>query len=218
MTPEQWLRCRTPAKLLQYLLRNNASERKLRLFACACCRHFQRGLDLDDRLTRTINAAEECAEGRLDRSGLEPVRAAAAVARREDPSGDEVGLLNLAVVEATAGLAARKAVEVVTTTYAWLCVPCESFESAQTWMKGDIVSYLRDIFGDPFQPLPARSFPAHVLGLAQTCYDAFPAISSYYPILADALAELGEERAALHCREKRHAKGCHVLDWILARE
>ena len=54
--------------------------------------------------------------------------------------------------------------------------------------------------------------------LARECYDAFPAVSDRFLILADALADLAEEQAAEHCRQSEHVKGCHVLDWVLARK
>jgi hypothetical protein len=72
---------------------------------------------------------------------------------------------------------------------------------------------LREIFGNPFRPPPARKFPAEVRGLAQACYDD----PTHYPVLADALDDLGEAEAAAHCRLPSHAKGCHVVDWILGR-
>jgi hypothetical protein len=75
----------------------------------------------------------------------------------------------------------------------------------------------RCIFGNPWRPLPPRSFPAHVLGLAQSIYAAFPAVSEDYPILADALDEIGEAEAAAHCRLESHAKGCCVVDWVLGK-
>src|SRR5207302_267248 len=71
---------------------------------------------------------------------------------------------------------------------------------------------LRDLFGNPFRPLPLCHFPAHVLALAETCYEAFPKVSDNFLILADALEELGEEQAAKHARRPVHAKGCHMLD------
>ena len=76
---------------------------------------------------------------------------------------------------------------------------------------------LRDIVGYPFRPLPCRSFPAHVVGLAQSCYETFPTVSEQYAILADALEDLGEAKAANHCRGPVHTKGCHILDWILGK-
>jgi hypothetical protein len=77
---------------------------------------------------------------------------------------------------------------------------------------------LRCLFGNPFHPLSSRTFPAHVLGLAQACYAAFPEVSDQYLILADVLAELGEEAAAAHCREQMHMKVCHIVDWVLGEE
>src|SRR5687767_14917444 len=38
MTRQEWLTCTNPEPMLEYL-RGRASDRKLRLFACACCRH-----------------------------------------------------------------------------------------------------------------------------------------------------------------------------------
>jgi hypothetical protein len=83
--------------------------------------------------------------------------------------------------------------------------------------KRRICELLRDIFGNPFRPLRQQAFPAHVVALARECYDAFPIVSDRFLILADALADLGEEQAAEHCRQPEHAKGCHVLDAILGR-
>jgi hypothetical protein len=74
---------------------------------------------------------------------------------------------------------------------------------------------VRCLFGNPFRPLPQRALPPHVLGLAQAVYDAFPDVSPEYAILADALEELGENEAAAHCRQGFHARGCHVIDWVL---
>jgi hypothetical protein len=72
---------------------------------------------------------------------------------------------------------------------------------------------LREIFGNPFRPQPKRKFPADLLGLAQSCYDD----RAHYPLLADALEDLGETQAAAHCRLTGHVRGCHVVDWILGK-
>jgi hypothetical protein len=77
---------------------------------------------------------------------------------------------------------------------------------------------VRCVFGNPFRPVSERSFPPHVVGLAQAVYAAFPDVSPDYAILADALEELGEAEAAAHCRQGFHARGCHVLDWCLNKE
>ena len=71
---------------------------------------------------------------------------------------------------------------------------------------------LHEILGNPFQPLPARDFPPEVVELARACHEGDHAL---YPLLADALMELGEDLAASHCRQAGHLKGCHVVDWVL---
>jgi hypothetical protein len=70
---------------------------------------------------------------------------------------------------------------------------------------------LREIFGNPFRPPAKRRFTAELRGLALACYDD----QSHYPLLADALADVGEDEAAAHCRLPAHVRGCHVVDWIL---
>jgi hypothetical protein len=72
----------------------------------------------------------------------------------------------------------------------------------------------RDLFGNPFRPLPRRHLPAHVVALARSIDEGDPGLC---PLLADALADLGEDLAAEHCRQPRHFRGCHVVDWALGR-
>ena len=71
----------------------------------------------------------------------------------------------------------------------------------------------REVFGNPFRPPPPRRFPPEVRGLAEACFDD----ATNYPLLADALADLGEEAAADHCRTAGHVRGCHVVDWVAGR-
>jgi hypothetical protein len=80
---------------------------------------------------------------------------------------------------------------------------------------------LRDIFGDPFQPVaiaPSWLTP-RALKLALGIYEerAFDRM----PILGDALEEAGctDEAILDHCRQDReHVRGCWVVDLVLGKE
>ncbi len=92
---------------------------------------------------------------------------------------------------------------------------------------------LREIFGNPFRPLPPMQFPASVRGVAGSVYQSQD--QADYLILADALEDSGclEQHLdaswidqgtglylpVLHLRQPEcpHVKGCHVVDWILGR-
>jgi hypothetical protein len=81
---------------------------------------------------------------------------------------------------------------------------------------------LRDIFGNPFHPVafsPDWRTSTAVL-LARQMYDSRD--FSAMPILADALEDAGCDSAGLltHCRDPQqpHARGCWVVDLLLAAE
>src|SRR5579871_2975568 len=61
MTEAEWLACTDPQRMLEFL-RDKASNRKLRLFACACCRLISQ-LFLDDRLLQLFGGFEREVDG-----------------------------------------------------------------------------------------------------------------------------------------------------------
>jgi hypothetical protein len=63
MTEAEWLQCSDPEHILPFL-RDRISDRKLRLFACACCRR-QWPLIKDERLRAAIEVAERFADGQV---------------------------------------------------------------------------------------------------------------------------------------------------------
>jgi hypothetical protein len=80
-----------------------------------------------------------------------------------------------------------------------------------------LAAMLRCIVGNPFRRKKRRRFPAHITGLVESISAAFPAVSPEYAILGDALEEMGEADTAAHCRTELHARGCHVVDWVLGK-
>ena len=80
MTEAEWLVCTDPRPMLEFL-RDKASDRKLRLYACACCRQVW-DLLLDERSCTAIEVAEQYADGLTSDETLAIIRKAARLARR----------------------------------------------------------------------------------------------------------------------------------------
>jgi hypothetical protein len=81
MTEADWLSAPEPYGMLEFLRDSGkASDRKLRLFACACCRTVW-DLLADPRGKTAVEAAEEFADGQMSGPQLEAVRQGVMAAR-----------------------------------------------------------------------------------------------------------------------------------------
>jgi hypothetical protein len=78
VTEAEWLACADPTPMLEFL-RGKASDRKLRLFICACCRHAWQLLYAEAQ--EAVEMVERCADGQAD---LDDVRRHL---REQDPDG-----------------------------------------------------------------------------------------------------------------------------------
>jgi hypothetical protein len=239
MTEDEWLACTDPTPMLEFL-RGKASDRKLRLFACACCRRAG-SLLRDVRSHQAIEVAERYADGQ---AGEEELRIALDLAlaahqalwddcsRKTSPAQEEV---NKAVIEMEAALAVwrickpRQAYATdVTIAFAPLRPAAYAVgESGGGGIASEITvqsSLLSDIFGS----LPFRSVSINpvwltwndgtVVKLAQGIYDG--RVFDRLPVLADALEDAGcSDRAPLdHLRGPGpHVRGCWVVDLVLAK-
>jgi hypothetical protein len=212
-----WFTCKYPRPLLGFL-RGKVSDRKLRLFAGACCRRVHH-LSTQDVLVQVIGVSERFADGQATEHDLNSSTLAAGAAVSKLRSG---GIMTeMGAAEAASGLTKRcfTVDDAIQLSYSvatanWARVDLETEDGSQTLI-------LRDIVGNPFRLvsiLPAwRSEP--VVGLARSTYEeqAF----NQLPILADALEEAGCDSTDIlqHCRgDGPHVLGCWVLDMLLGRE
>lgn len=243
MTAEEWLASTDVEKML-LAIRDVVSERKMRLFAIACCRRIW-GRITDPRCRAAVEFAERHVEaGMTRRRGRPAVVKAAREACNEAESAsyrslnrpdrpDHLIQVNafhaaLATVESSGWFAADLASGFSANLVGWEWGrekgPPDCDPVGKEAEKRHQLPLLRDIFADPFRP-PAPVAPAvlawnggTVPKLAAAIYDegAFDRL----PVLADALEEAGCEDAALvaHCREPGpHVRGCWAVDLILGK-
>jgi hypothetical protein len=225
VTEQDWLTCTDPQPMLDFL-RGKASDRKLRLFACACCRRVWHLLT-EERTRRAAEVAERFAEGSAsDRERIDAWDNALEVAYSNyNPDEDEprTDLAAFAVLEALDINVSTALGAVEASILALERTPSRAWPNEGIQMRGQVplCLILRDIIGNPFCPVSfdlARRTP-NVTAVAQTIYEQrrFEDL----PILADALEEAGCacEEILEHCRSGgEHVKGCWAVDLVLGKE
>jgi hypothetical protein len=211
MTENDWLHGGCLRDMLDYV-EERATPRQLRLFACACCRRIWHLLS-KDRGQRAVEVAERFADGQA--SARELAAANRAVTPRPLPhrSGDPAAY---AASIADARYAANS------TAYDACQAPGDPAERDAE--RAAQLTLARCIFGNPFRPAPAveRSWLAWDGGRVARIASQIADTGRFedMPILADALEDAGCTDAGLlaHCRTAGHARGCWVLDLLLADE
>jgi hypothetical protein len=200
-------------------------DRKLYLFACACCRRAWRLLN-DPRSRTAVEVAESFADGR---AGEEELRDAAFEAEDADGPGNPgwAGAYYLAceTFDAdTAAYYARAGLSPVARQAGINAVrPDEPELVAEARSQCDL---LRDVFR-PFRPVtvsPACLTP-QVVALAQAAYEErdLPAgtlDAGRLAVLADALEEAGctDPDLLIHLRSPGpHYRGCWAIDLLLGK-
>jgi hypothetical protein len=222
MTEREWLTCTDPTSMLAHLVAA-ASDRKLRLFAVACCRRIWEAM-ADERSQRAVVVAEQYADGLCDFREVHEARDAAGAAvekasgtRYAPPAHCGMSTLGPVAHTAAANCAYFAAVTVLPAGHDeeyWLDEAYVGEGEAQ-------VALLRDIFGNPFRPVTVDPawLTSTVVALAKSIYESrdFSAV----PILADALQDAGCDNDAIltHCRDTAltHVRGCWVVDLLTGR-
>jgi hypothetical protein len=254
MTEAEWLTKSDPEPMLRHLIGTDeprvqaveefpnarGSDRKLRLFACACYHRVSHLLP-DPTSRSTVQIAERFADGAA--SVAEFLKAEAVVRElmtalepqwRASDGVERVALHPTQAALALAGIvcwsepqkAAWYAALNAHLEVPYLADPAVDVHSQQRW-EGEVAEkraqceLLREMFGNPFRPItldPAWFTPT-VTALARQMYES----RDFYamPILADALEDAGcdSDEILNHCRGPGpHVRGCWVVDAALDKE
>jgi hypothetical protein len=208
MTEVEWLACEEPTPMLDSVP-SDASERKLQLFAVACCCRVRSG-NASLTLSMAITAAAQHADGE---GTLDELRRLSSLAQTIAHPG----------VWAYSEPAARvaRAIRMLPGNREDIReVVRETCDDETDRLAGAYL--LRDIFGNPFRPVTFapewRTDTA--VALARQMYESRE--FSAMPILADALQDAGCNNDAIlnHCRDTSltHVRGCWVVDLVLGKE
>lgn len=214
MTEDEWLQATDPQPMLDFLQKEGKlSQRKLRLFGCACVRRVWHLLN-DQKTRKAVEAAEKYADGLVDETVLKAAWAAAVSASGGPDQWD-------------ARSAARAGAWAASENPDWSFANAANAEAGDPrgspdWDQkrksalSDQVGLLRHIVGNPFRRYPAPDrWPSPIVQLADALYNGQACAFA----LHDALEEAGHPELAAHFRdEKDHPKGCWVLDLILGKE
>ena len=233
MTEEDWISLADPQPMLAYL-RGSASDRKLRLFAVACCRslgeelpgpHFHDAISLAEQFAdgeasgdRLFNPWDlvshpEKLPSQCQRSIAQAIHWTARMAQPayESWTRDEPFDLPLWAERVSRSLIdAAQGDDRVRTSYA--------LRAAERCAQADLI---RDIFGNPLQPetIDPRWLTTNVVDLSRLIYSE--RLFDRMPILSDALMDAGCDAEAIlqHCRSGLpHTRGCWVVDLLTGKK
>jgi hypothetical protein len=240
MTEVEWLACTNPAPMLA-LLSGKVSDRKFRLFACACCRRIWRLLP-DRRLRQAVEVSERFADGRATAAERKAARTAAMQAHTDASTCLDLPILSRkgllvggSAKQAVSFAASRRgaADAVYCCRMAIVTQACaedspsptrrEDWHATRAAQFPEFSEMLRDIVGNPFRvptfdAVCLRWSAGTVPAIARHVYEdnAFHDL----PILADALEDAGCTHAELvaHCRRPGgHVRGCWAVDLVLGQ-
>lgn len=251
LTEVEWLTCeRAPVMLLHMeqhlrpLTRSRNGLRKLRLFACACCRRCWHLLS-DETSRRAVETMERYVDGKATRKEMAAIRQAVLVRqgevavasalwsqqpnRNDAKSGVQMrlayfsNLAALTLVQMTGiGMAKRLARE----TAELAVVPSRTAKAHDETSRLETYEQchlLRDVVGNPYRNVVVEpgwlQWNYGTVGkLAQAVYEDRD--FDRLPILADALEEAGCDNTDIlaHCRSQNaHVRGCFLVDALLQK-
>lgn len=217
MNENEWLASSDPVAMLTFL-RNHGSDRKLRLFACACCRRVWSHIR-DPRSRQALITAEAFADDPTRVTNLEEIRAQALRAAEEccPQQGFRWGAYFALVdraIEAALN-AQHETVEGIRERHG------EQRAQMERPLQADL---LRDIFGHLWRSpeendIPHRCRLRAIIDRADGIYRERAFYSEMRDLASALRAEGCSDTAILaHCEQSRdHTRGCWVIDLLLRR-
>lgn len=202
MTEAEWL-AYTDARPLLNFLRGKVSDRKMRLFTCACCRRWSHLLQ-GERTRRALAVSERYADRQADSEEL-------------DKAWDFVWEVSWAPADDLARGAARSSALATGWSDAWSAAWATAGNAravAGEPEPGALADLLREVVANPFQPLDLpETWRSNIVKLAGALY----AGEDCHVALRVALLDAGLLELAEHFREAQHPKGCWAVDLILGK-
>ena len=223
MTEAEWIACTDPQPMLEFL-RGRASERKLRLFAVACCRRIWHLL-MDERSRKAVEVAEQFADGQVTDEGRAAAEDESWTAVKHLNRDETVDAASVDAADTAYGAAFAEADDAASYTVdAALRGAEHAGVAARIAEQNTQCNEVRDIFG----PILFRSVILNpswlswhgglLVSMARRMYDSRDFAD--LPVLADALEEAGcqDQDILGHCRsESEHVRGCWVIDLLLGK-
>ena len=244
MTEAEWLACDNPEPMLEFL-RRKASDRKVRLFAVACCRRVWPSLEHEE-FRDAVRKAESFADGLVDRAEMleahEKARPIFVTLHNGKDNGPGAALTASAFPSPPKSIWERIADALDDPWWedemdkgdrlAPALVTARHAARAAAYLQGEWVldspatiaeqreqtALVHCLFGNPFHPRPESTagLTREVRALADGIYAEHA--FDRMPLLADALEASGCPNADMleHCRSGgEHARGCWVVDLLL---
>jgi len=227
MTGSEWQAFTDPVPIL-WILRGRLGDakvhRRMRLFACACCRRIWHLLQ-EEGIRELVEASELFADDAIGANEFRRIldRAVSAkVGMNQQRIAERLGWP--AALASGAAWASTGEGQEGTGFHAFAEAARDAAQAAKQSRAEDWeleaaaqCALVRDIFGNVFQPVPADTNwrSANVVALAAAIYDerAFGRL----PIVADALEDAGCTTPEIldHCRQPgEHVRGCWVVDLV----
>jgi hypothetical protein len=224
MTEAEWLTCCDPEPMLT-VVQGQFDERKVRVFAVACCRRIWDVLS--DVSRDAVNVAERYAFCHIERGSLEAAYNRALSVRAIAPCFHAPSAAfwaaspNIMTAPHGSGASRRPInwiVSAVAHTRAALATEQQGFRAdpwaaAEARERRELANILRGIAGSPFRP--ATPYSQTIIALAR----ALRSGSDCAFALHDALLESGHAELAEHFREPKelHPEGCWAMDLIVGK-